>query len=73
MNTEVTNYDNIPFSPFTPNTLGILNSEISIADREIKDLLNKDENIPLSNKDKERLALLLEEHEYFVNKHKNHL
>jgi hypothetical protein len=50
-----------------------LNAEISKTDKAIKDITNKIDNCELPSQDKRKLSGLLEEQEYFINQHKNHI
>lgn len=63
----------LPFSPFTPNTLEELNSEIYKTGQAVKDITNKIDNGELATQDKRKLSVLLEEQQYFIDQHKNHL
>ena len=73
-NTDIKNNDNHPpFTPFTPNTLDTLNSEISKTDQAIKYITSKIDKNELAGQDKRKLSALLEEQQYYINQHKNHI
>jgi hypothetical protein len=65
--------DKPPFTPFTPTTLDHLNSEINKTDNEIKNAVNNMDNRIVSNSERDRLSNLLENKEYLVKQHKNHI
>ena len=71
-----TNLDKVAesiFTPFTPNTLETLKHEIDSTDKAIKDIINSSDTRKLSIPIADKLSRLMEEHQYFLSQHKNHL
>lgn len=61
------------FTPFTPNTLEVLKHEIDTTNKAVKDIINHSDNRQLSLSTARKLSSLMEDQQYLLNQHKNHI